>query len=80
MPAPAESPLFLTPRELRELTGRAHSHLQADWLRGHAWPFELDADARPRVLRAVLLARLGGLPNNAPSEPQLRLSHAPTKA
>jgi hypothetical protein len=65
--------LFLSPTELRELTGRAHRRRQIEWLRGAAWPFEIDAKGRPRVLRAALVARLGGGTDNTAPEPRLRL-------
>lgn len=62
---------FLTRPELIELTGYSVRGKQVEWLRSNGWPFEVAADGGPRVLRAAMLARMGGeaQPNQ---EPQLR--------
>lgn len=54
--------LFLTPAELRDLTGRKAHRLQLAWLRDHDWPHEVDAAGRPRVLRAEFERRLSSQP------------------
>jgi hypothetical protein len=68
--------MFLTADELRELTGAARLQGQVAWLKGHRYPFELDAKGRPKVLRAFVQTKLGGTAANDTS-PKLRLpSHA----
>lgn len=53
---------FLTPGELRNLTGsRIHAD-QRDWLIARQWIFEPDKKGRPKVLRAYAVAKLGGAP------------------
>jgi hypothetical protein len=49
--------MFLSPTELRELTGRQHADAQIRALEREDWPFVLDADGRPKVARAVYEAR-----------------------
>ncbi|MDD3576512.1 DUF4224 domain-containing protein [Halothiobacillus sp.] len=51
--------LFLSEDELCELSGYQSRQYQAKWLRENLWPFEIDKDGRPKVLRATVLARLG---------------------
>lgn len=43
--------MFLTPDELRELTGRRRPSAQIRWLRDHRWAFAERADGRPAVSR-----------------------------
>jgi len=50
---------FLTPTEIRELTGYSVRARQVHWLASKAWPFELDHFNRPVVLRSVMECRLG---------------------
>ena len=54
--------MFLTPQELSDLTGLKRPTAQYLWLRDNGWPVELDARKRPKVLRAVLEARMGAIP------------------
>ena len=61
--------MFLTQEELRDLTGLKRPTAQVAWLRDHNWPVELDARKRPRVLRSVVLARMGGLPEQRQAGP-----------
>ena len=51
--------LFLTPRELVELTGRSTSAGQRRWLDANGYRFALNANSRPVVARGHVLARLG---------------------
>ncbi|WP_155997810.1 DUF4224 domain-containing protein [Thioalkalivibrio sp. ALJ8] len=62
---------FLTREELTELTGYTVRKKQVAWLKENGWPFEVAADGRPRVLRAAMLARMGGEPQPN-QEPKLR--------
>jgi hypothetical protein len=59
----AERPsTFLSPDEMRVLTGRAWKRLQIAWLAERGYPFELNAAGEPRVLRAYMEKKLGGAP------------------
>lgn len=51
--------LFLTPDELRELTGLRVPAYQCRWLEKHSYPFETNASGKPKVLRAFLMHKLG---------------------
>ena len=64
--------MFLTKQELRSLTGRAHSRKQIEWLLNRGWPFELDANMAPKVLKSVMFERMGGRMDN--QEPSLNLT------
>lgn len=64
--------MFLTHEELIELTGYKRPDKQREWLRLRAYPFELDARDRPKVLRAAVERRLGAR-MDTPREPKLRL-------
>jgi hypothetical protein len=59
--------VFLTPSELAELTGWRRAGRQAEWLRDHGWPVEVDRRGHPKVLRAVAVARLGGVVSSVPA-------------
>jgi len=64
--------MFLTTDELEDLTGYKRRSSQREWLRARAYPFELDAWGRPKVLRSHVEQRLGGTIDR-PREPRLRL-------
>lgn len=60
--------MFLSKKELAELTGRTHRKKQMEWLLVRGWPFELSANFTPKVLRSVAIARLGGsIDNQSPT-------------
>jgi len=65
--------MFLTPDQVRELTGCARVAQQIDWLRSHRYAFELNDKGRPVVLRSYVEARLGGTIASQ-TGPKLRLS------
>lgn len=65
--------MLLTAEELTELTGYCRPSCQIRWLRDNRWPMAVGGDARPKVLRSVLQARLGDNPTPAANEPNLRL-------
>lgn len=67
------SVLFLSPEELEELTGYKTSSKQSAWLTERGYLHEIGADRRPKVLRAHILAKLGGKVEEPRPEPQLRL-------
>jgi len=50
--------LFLTHDELVELTDLKIPSAQIRWLKSHAYPFEIGASGKPKVLRALLMQRL----------------------
>lgn len=63
-------PLFLSPDELRELTGYQYASRQKTWLSQRGWTFETDHSGRPKVLRTHLENRLGGAGHRvSPKEP-----------
>jgi len=63
--------MLMTDSEITEVTGRQRPKAQIRWLKARGWPFEVDADGRPKVLRSVMVARLGGSAQN--DGPTLRL-------
>jgi hypothetical protein len=52
--------MFLTPEEIRELTGYQRHADQRAWLEKRGWKFEVNAAGRPIVLRTYASERLGG--------------------
>lgn len=42
--------MFLTPDDLKALTGYEHSRRQIGWLKAHGWRFEQSRTGRPVVL------------------------------
>jgi hypothetical protein len=51
--------MFLTPDELRTLTGRKRRKDQVGWLRAGGWRFEENAAGCPVVSRDYVQSRLG---------------------
>jgi len=49
---------FLSPAEIRALTGSRIHRLQQAWLIDRRWPHETDRHGRPRVLREEAARRL----------------------
>jgi hypothetical protein len=68
--------MFLTPEEVKELTGYQAAAWQAKWLKSNGFPFEIGGDKRLKVLRATVVSRLGGVVENTDRvrEPKLHLS------
>ena len=64
--------MFMTPDEVAELTGYKKPSAQIKWLTAEKFGFVVGGDGHPKVLREVVLSRLG---STKPSkrEPQLRL-------
>jgi hypothetical protein len=52
--------MFMSKEELHELTGYRNRPGQIRWLSQRGYKFELDRSGRPRVLRAAIVAALGG--------------------
>lgn len=53
--------MFLIADELEELTGYVVPAYQAKWLNRNGYPFDMSAAGRPKVLRAYVDQRLGGI-------------------
>lgn len=51
--------MFMTQDEVTEMTGRVRPKEQVRWLESERFGYVLDADGRPKVLRQVVIARLG---------------------
>ena len=65
--------MFLTPPELSELTGLRRPSAVCRWLDRQRIPFIVRTDGWPRVLRSVIIERLGGHDVAQPHEPELIL-------
>jgi hypothetical protein len=65
--------MFLTDDEIIELTGYIKPACQIRWLQRNQWPMAVDGQKRPKVLRSVVLARLGDS-GKVSTEPRLRLA------
>ena len=52
--------MFLTHEEVAELTGYVKSSAQIKWLKAGRYGFAIDGYGKPKVLRQVVIARLGG--------------------
>ena len=61
--------MFLTADEVADLTGLQRPRAQLSWLRANGWPVEEDAAGRPKLLRAVVEARMGAVarPQSGPN-------------
>lgn len=67
--------MFLSDSELRELTGYQKPSAQMRWLKAQDIVFLIGGDGLPKVLRSVIIARLGGSLSVPPDgrEPKLHL-------
>lgn len=65
--------MFLSDSEVVELTGYAKPSAQARWLISNGFPFLVGGDNKLKVLRSLVLERLGGNLTLGEKEPQLRL-------
>lgn len=52
--------MFMTPDEVADMTGYLRPKDQVRWLQAEKFGYVLGADGKPKVLRQVVLARLGG--------------------
>lgn len=62
----------MTPEELQDLTGRKRVPDQISWLHTNRIPFLLDANGKPKVLKATITNLLGST-HKPDYSPQLRL-------
>ncbi len=53
------SDLFLSTKDLCDLTGYKAGYYQAAWLKSHGYPYELTISGKPRVLREFVEKKLG---------------------
>ncbi len=65
--------MFLTPEELRSLTGRQHADAQCAALARMGLKFVIDADGRPKVARSAVEAKLGQPPTPVRKPSAIRL-------
>lgn len=56
---PRDADTYLSEAEIERLTGRHYPKVQCRVLAAGDWPFSVDADGRPLVLRAVHDKRMG---------------------
>ncbi len=62
--------LFLSAEELKSLTDRKVAKSQINWLKKQAYPFEISAAGRPKVLRSLVIDRLSNTYQSTnPNEP-----------
>jgi len=64
--------MFLSQDELRELTDLKVPKAQVRWLQRYAYPFEIAASGKPKVLREYVIRKLMSIslsviPTNAPN-------------
>ncbi|MFO3723976.1 DUF4224 domain-containing protein [Pseudomonas sp. HLMP] len=52
--------MFMTPDEVADMTGYLRPKDQVRWLEKWKFGYVIGADGKPKVLRQVVLARLGG--------------------
>jgi hypothetical protein len=67
--------VFLTAAELVDLTGLKRPTRQHAWLVAAGYPVQLDARGRPKVLRAVVEARLGATGATPKAQPNFKALH-----
>ncbi|PKL96568.1 MAG: hypothetical protein CVV18_01275 [Gammaproteobacteria bacterium HGW-Gammaproteobacteria-8] len=65
--------MFMTPQEVADLTGYQKPSKQIAWLTAERFGFVVGGDGHPKVLRDVVLSRLGAV-KTSKKEPQLRLT------
>ncbi|MGY2277403.1 DUF4224 domain-containing protein [Pseudomonas monsensis] len=63
--------MFLTPEEVANLTGYKRPAAQIRWLTAERYGFAVGGDGHPKVLRQVVIGRMGGVQSR--KEPELRL-------
>lgn len=66
--------MFLTADEVADMTGYTKQSAQIRWLTAERFGFVVSSSGEPKVLRAVVISRLGGEHSKRRSEPALRLA------
>ncbi|MHA6195572.1 DUF4224 domain-containing protein [Pseudomonas wadenswilerensis] len=64
--------MFMTADEVADMTGYVRPKEQVRWLEAERFGYVLDSDGKPKVLRQVVIARLGGHAERKKG-PELRL-------
>lgn len=59
---------FLSPAELKALTGSPFRARQIKWLASNGWLFSVDLNGRPKVAQAYFDRRMVGIETPAPPE------------
>ena len=65
--------MFLEPEEIEALTGYKTPRRQIKWLQANGYPHEIGGDKLPKVLRSLVVSRLGGVVETQTPEPKLHL-------
>lgn len=65
--------MFMTPQEVADLTGYQKPSAQIRWLEAEKFGYVIGGDGQPKVLRDVVLSRLGSTKANKKG-PVLRLT------
>lgn len=68
--------IFLTPMEVKQLTGKCFAATQCAVLRERGIKFILDGNGKPKVLRAEIERRLGSEQASAQTEPNFNVFKA----
>ncbi len=63
--------MFLTAEEVSDLSGYKKPEAQIKWLTAERYGFAVGGDGQPKVLRQVVIGRLGGIQSR--KGPELRL-------
>lgn len=71
--------MFLTDEELEELTTYRTRPKQIAWLKTNGYPFEIGGNGRARVLKAMVLAKLGAPVQPPETRPQVRIPSSARK-
>ena len=66
--------MFLTPDEVADMTGYTKTRYQIQWLNAERFGYVVSSKGEPKVLRAVVVGRLGGEHSRKRGEPVLRLA------
>lgn len=66
--------MFLTPDEVADMTGYTKPSAQIRWLNAERFGYVVSSNGTPKVLRAVVVGRLGGEHSRKRGEPVLRLA------
>ncbi len=66
--------MFLTPDEVADMTGYTKQSAQIRWLTAERFGFVVSSSGAPKVLRAVVVSRLGSEQSKKRNEPVLRLA------
>lgn len=69
--------MFLTRKEVADLTGLKRKGAQRAWLLAQGYVIELDAQGHPKVLRAVVEARLGAVVTHQRQQPNFGAIRGP---